>query len=82
MVNKTVAYYNAHAKEYAASADVADMREVRGRFLNYLKPGQKILDAGCGSGRDALAFLEAGYETEAFDASEKLCGIASEKTGL
>ena len=81
-MNKTVAYYNAHAKEYAASADAANMREVRGRFLNYLKPGQKILDAGCGSGRDALAFLEAGYETEAFDASEKLCGIASEKTGL
>ena len=82
MKNTTIPYYNAHAAAYAESADAADMRELRERFLKYLKPGQKILDAGCGSGRDALAFLEAGYEAEAFDASEELCKIASEKTGL
>ncbi|MCI9597259.1 MAG: class I SAM-dependent methyltransferase [Firmicutes bacterium] len=32
-----------------------------------------ILDAGCGSGRDAKAFLDLGYCVTALDASEKVC---------
>ncbi len=58
------------------------MSECRERFLHYLNPGQKILDAGCGSGRDVIAFQKAGYEVEAFDASAELCRIASEKTEI
>ena len=82
MNQQTIDYYNLNARDFADSTFEADMSKCRDRFLNYLQPGQKILDAGCGSGRDTAAFLEAGYETEAFDASEALCRIASEKTGI
>jgi len=82
MTNETINYYNTHAAEFAAGTENADMSECRTRFLQYLHPGQKILDAGCGSGRDVIAFQNAGYEVDAFDASEELCKIASEKTGI
>ncbi len=44
-------------------------------------PGADILDAGCGSGRDTLAFLERGYEVTAMDASETMAKLASRHTG-
>ena len=42
----------------------------------------RILDAGCGSGRDAKAFLEAGYAVKAFDASPAMVRLASQFTSL
>jgi 2-polyprenyl-3-methyl-5-hydroxy-6-metoxy-1,4-benzoquinol methylase len=44
--------------------------------------GGSILDAGCGSGRDALAFSRAGYAVTAFDGSAKMVQLASEHSGL
>ena len=82
MDNQTIRYYDENAKAFVAGTENADMRECRERFLRYLKHGQRILDAGCGSGRDVIAFREAGYKVEAFDASAELCRIASEKTGI
>ena len=82
MNDKTIRYYDMHAKDFVAGTENADMQACRERFLQYLKPGQKILDAGCGSGRDVIAFREAGYEVEAFDASAEICRIAAEKTGI
>ncbi len=82
MNDQTIRYYDEHAEDFVAGTEDADMRECRERFLQYLKQGQKILDAGCGSGRDVIAFREAGYEVDAFDASAEICRIASEKTGI
>jgi tellurite methyltransferase len=38
---------------------------LKGRFI----PGMRILDAGCGSGRNLVYFLRAGYEVFAVDES-------------
>ena len=78
----TLQYYENHAMEFSSGTTVADMSNARSRFLNLLQPSTYILDLGCGSGRDAKAFLDAGYQVDAVDGSSKLCRIASEYTGI
>ena len=82
MNNNTIDFYNTNAAEFAARTENADMSECRGRFLNYMVSGGRILDAGCGSGRDMIAFRNAGFDVSGIDASAELCRIASEKTEI
>ena len=49
--------------------------------LQHLKPGAKILDAGCVSGRDSLLFKNHGFQVTAFDASEEMVKLASQLLG-
>ncbi|MCD4752950.1 MAG: class I SAM-dependent methyltransferase [Anaerolineaceae bacterium] len=51
-------------------------------FLGLLLPGSRILDAGCGSGRDSLFFKKLGYQVSAFDASEEMVSFASKFAGV
>ena len=64
----SLGHYRQHAEAYAASTRHVDMAPLYARFLPHVPAGVRILDAGCGSGRDALAFLQRGYAVEAFDA--------------
>jgi len=50
-------------------------------YLACMPPNGRILDAGCGSGRDSLYFIRHGYQVEAFDASSKMCALASSIIG-
>lgn len=81
MTDKNVEYYDKNADSFFAGSINADMSDDRQRFLNYIPAGGRILDAGCGSGRDSRAFLDAGYEVVAFDASEEMRKRASEYIG-
>ena len=58
-----------------------DMSPLSGRFLPLLPDDSLILDAGCGSGRDALAFAKLGYAVTAFDASPALVALAEQHYG-
>ena len=80
-IDATLRYYRDHAEEFAAGTINADMEEIRVRFLVCLPAGGRILDFGCGTGRDTKAFRELGYETDALDGSEELCRIAEKHTG-
>jgi SAM-dependent methyltransferase len=51
------------------------------RFLPLIPAGGLILDAGCGAGRDAKVFVEAGYRVTAFDASPEIAVLASKYLG-
>ena len=75
-------YYQLHAQRFFSETVDVDMSELYRPFVAHLKPGARILDAGCGSGRDAKAFSEMCYEVEAFDASAELVGLARQHTGL
>ena len=81
-MDKTINYYNQHAQEFCENTKNADMSHVLEKFIAHLPQNALILDAGCGSGRDSKYFLEKGLQVEAFDASEELCKIASEYTGI
>ena len=81
-VNSTIQYYEEHAEEFTTNTLNADMASIRSRFLAYLPTGCRILDFGCGTGRDSKAFLNLGYDVTAIDGSEALCKIAQALTGL
>jgi SAM-dependent methyltransferase len=74
-------YYDENYQEYFKNTIDADMSEMIERFLSYLKPGARILDAGCGVGRDTKVFMQKGYEVEAFDSSIQMVRLSSEYTG-
>ena len=48
---RTLSYYDENASAFCEGTRNADMSEMRGRFLRYLKPRALILDAGCAAGR-------------------------------
>jgi 2-polyprenyl-3-methyl-5-hydroxy-6-metoxy-1,4-benzoquinol methylase len=78
----TINYYNDYATEYFEQTINASVGNIRNTFLNYLPATASILDAGCGSGRDSKAFMEVGHHVVAFDASIKLCQLASKFIGV
>ena len=79
---KTLSYYNEQPDQFIRTTLEADMTEIRCRFTKHLGLNARILDFGCGSGRDTKAFLEAGYIVEAIDGSEELCKKAAAYTGI
>ena len=81
MSNSNIDYYNIHADDFYAGSVDADMSEWRNRFIKYLPDGGRVLDAGCGSGRDSKAFIMQGYSVVAIDASGEMCLRASELLG-
>lgn len=81
MHNKTIEYYNKHTREFIDRTIGSDMSFCQNKFINLLKPGSLILDAGCGSGRDSRFFLEQGFRVEAIDASTEMCRAAAEYIG-
>lgn len=75
-------YYNKNAQEFFNQTVKADMSELYNIFLKNLPYNKgKILDLGCGSGRDSKYFLENGFELVAMDISEELGKRASEYIG-
>lgn len=81
MSKNTIDYYNINADSFVNQTIDVDFKETQDRFLNYIN-GNKILDFGCGSGRDTKYFLDNGYDVTAIDGSEELCKKASEYTGI
>ena len=79
--DSTVKYYNENAHDFINDTFNANMEHLYGPFLAEIPKGSKILDAGCGSGRDSLYFKQHGYEIVAFDASEKMVKLGSKLVG-
>ena len=82
MRNETLNYYNQNADSFSKGTVNVDFSATQNRFLAYLVPGSKILDLGCGSGRDTKYFLNKGFAVDAVDGSQELCVLASEFTGI
>lgn len=75
--NSTQQYYREHAEAFVASTLDVNMGELYRCFLPLLPPKGRILDAGCGSGRDSKHFQSLGFDVSAFDASPELACLAS-----
>ena len=81
-MDKTIEYYNQNADMFAQGTRLVDFTVVQERFAKMIPAGSRILDFGCGSGRDTKYFLEKGYRVEATDGSSELCKLASAFTGI
>ncbi|MGD1097104.1 MAG: class I SAM-dependent methyltransferase [Bryobacteraceae bacterium] len=80
-VAATTAYYDAHAAEFCENTVTVDVSELYAPFLHEIPAGGRILDAGCGSGRDSLAFLRLGYQVVSIDASAEMVAATTKLTG-
>lgn len=65
----SIEYYDQHAKAFIQSTFQTDMSPLLERFISYLPSKARILDVGCGSGRDSLWLMDRGYEVYAHDGS-------------
>ncbi|OUQ65610.1 SAM-dependent methyltransferase [Eubacterium sp. An11] len=81
-ITSTIEYYNKNAEHFMEETVTADFTAIQEMFLSLLPPGGRILDFGCGSGRDTLAFLKRGYQVDATDGSTEMCKLAAEYTGI
>ncbi len=78
MIDSTIRYYDNNSESYFNNTVSLDMNELYSRFLIEIKPGGRIIDVGCGSGRDSKYFINAGYEVVSIDASSEMCNVASD----
>ncbi|GGQ07449.1 class I SAM-dependent DNA methyltransferase [Shewanella litoralis] len=77
----TIEFYNQHSQAFFDSTVNADVSELYQTFVSQLPVNARVLDAGCGSGRDSKAFIDMGYRVMAIDASAELAKAASEYIG-
>jgi 2-polyprenyl-3-methyl-5-hydroxy-6-metoxy-1,4-benzoquinol methylase len=80
-VTETISNYNLHAADFGAQTGNVDMEAIYQRFIPHIRTGGRILDAGCGVGRDVLAFASRGFDVVAIDASKEMVRLARERVG-
>jgi SAM-dependent methyltransferase len=65
----SIAYYNENSDVFIANTAGVNMGKLYEPFLEHIPTGGRILDLGCGSGRDTKFFSDQSYEVVAIDAS-------------
>ena len=75
-------YYDDNAQSFYDSTVDVDMVGFFCKFLPLVGAEGRILDLGCGSGRDTKYFVDLGYKVDAIDASKEMVRLASIKSGL
>ncbi|MGL4236900.1 class I SAM-dependent methyltransferase [Tabrizicola sp.] len=77
----TLKFYADSAEVYVASGPGGVSRHLAG-FLELLPPGSKVLELGCGGGRDAQAMIAAGHRVDPTDGSPAIARKAEELLGI
>ena len=74
----TIAFYQRSAPRYTLSFGQAPSRHLDA-FLDRLTPGSRVLELGCGGGRDAARIAERGFGLDATDATPAMVKKANER---
>ena len=78
MDRSTIYFYNKNADTLAELYETADMSEIHALLVRFLSEKARILEIGCGSGRDA-AFLLARVRDDALGRPVKWFSLAMRK---
>ena len=80
---KTLAHYDARAAEFWQGTRDHDVRQNIETLLRHIQaaPPFRILDFGCGPGRDLAAFRALGHEAIGLEGSPALAAMAREQSG-
>ena len=76
---QTREYYETQAEAFKKRTWNVDMTHIYERFLKYLPKNGKVLDAGCGPGRDVCFFLSKGFDVHGIDRSESMVKLAQKE---
>ena len=74
----TIETYNEVAEEYIKETQDRQPEEDFEAFCRVVEPGGVILDAGCGGGRDSLAFAQRNFAVIGIDLSDEMIRLARE----
>lgn len=80
-LTKNARFWDRAARKYAAGkiADMAGYERSLERMRHYLRPGDEVLEFGCGTGTTALRIAPSVARIVATDISEQMIGIARDK---
>ena len=82
MKNITLDYYNKNADSFFKRTINHIITDTQKSFCEKIPKNGRILDFGCGSGRDSKLFINMGYEVDAIDGSIEICKVASSYIGI
>lgn len=74
-------FYELNADKYFTQTASVDASTFLQPLLKYLHREAKILDVGCGSGRDLLWFSKKGFDARGLERSGKLSELARQHSG-
>ncbi len=81
MRNTTLEWYKENAAKFLSRTSSVDMTSLYEGFLNYMVPGGRIMDLGCGSGVASLYFVQHGFDVLPIDGCKEMCDAATKLTG-
>ena len=82
MKNITLDYYNKNADSFFKRTINHIITDTQKSFCAKIPKNGRILDFGCGSGRDSKLFINMGYEVDSIDGSIEMCKVASLYIGI
>ena len=83
IVRRTVGHYDGRAEPFWEGTRDHDVSQNIAALLDAIEgaPPFRILDLGCGPGRDVAAFAKAGHEPTGLDGAPAFCEMARRLTG-
>lgn len=71
-MNKTINFYNRAYKSLIQNYESADISNTQTLLIKTFNKKNKLLEIGCGSGRDASFMIKKGYDVIAIDGSKNM----------